>query len=149
MEDFGICCIIKPRKLCSEDCIASCCQKGTNWLISQKTGTYFFWFEWKQEKLSDNVIISTESHDIFKSQTNLRSKKNNNLKVSLKLAQSNCAKFSFFGTDYIGLEHLKFIFERQLKLDAGYEMHCIVVIILVYRTLSKLEACRRYAFNCF
>ena len=44
MVDFGICCIIKPRKLCSKDCIAiaSCCQKGTNWLISQKTRTYFF-----------------------------------------------------------------------------------------------------------
>lgn len=50
MVDFGICCIIKPRKLCSEDCIASCCQKGTNWLISQKTGTYFFWFDTKTRK---------------------------------------------------------------------------------------------------
>ena len=83
---------------------------------------------WKQEKLSDNVFISTQSHDIFEKSNKVRNEKNNNLKVSLKLVQSNCAKFSFFGTDYIGLEHLKYIFGRQLKLDAGYEMHCCNIL---------------------
>ena len=138
MVAFGICCIIKPRKLCSEDCIAiaSCCQKGTNWLISQKTRTYFFWLDIKTRKNLWWFIILIKSHSIFWVDK-VRREKNNNLKGSLKLAQSNCAKFPFFETDYIGLEHWSLILERQLKLDAGYEMHCCNNLgFLVHRILS-------------
>ena len=134
MVDFGICCIIKPRKLCSKDCIAiaSCCQKGTNWLISQKTGTYFFWFDMKTRKtFLLCYYLNLKSYHFWKvNKGKVRKEKNNNLKGSLKLVQSNCAKFSFFGTDYIGLEHWSLILERQLKLDAGYEMHCCNNLIL-------------------